>query len=49
MFLCVVHVCELFGESIRNIFVCGCYFVVECYERVLHGWRFSVGKTVYGI
>ena len=25
-------VCELFGETIRNMFGCGCYFVVECYE-----------------
>ena len=24
-------VCELFGETIRNVFGCGCYFVVECY------------------
>ena len=23
-------VCELFGETIRNMFVCVCYFVVEC-------------------
>ena len=23
-------VCELFGETIRNVFGCGCYFVVEC-------------------
>ena len=22
--------CELFGETIRNMFWCGCYFVVEC-------------------
>ena len=27
-------VCELFGETIRNIFGCGCYFVVECYGSV---------------
>ena len=24
-------VCELFGETFRNTFGCGCYFVVECY------------------
>ena len=24
-----------FGETIRNIFGCGCYFVVECYGSVL--------------
>ena len=22
-------ICELFGDTIRNIFGCGCYFVVE--------------------
>ena len=27
-------VCVLFGETIRNVFVCGCYFVVECYGSV---------------
>ena len=25
----VLCVCELFSETIRNIFECGCYFVVE--------------------
>ena len=25
-------VCELFGETISNMFGCGCYFVVECYR-----------------
>ena len=24
----------MFGETIRNMFGCGCYFVVECYGRV---------------
>ena len=24
-------VCELFGETICNVFGCGCYFVGECY------------------
>ena len=29
---CVLDsVCELFGETIRNVFGCSCYFVVECY------------------
>ena len=31
--LCVCvfdSVCELFGETIRNVFGCSCYFVVEC-------------------
>ena len=27
-------VCELLGETIRNMFWCGCYFVVECYGCV---------------
>ena len=26
----VLHVCELFGETIRNVCGCSCYFVVEC-------------------
>ena len=36
MFLfCVFDsVCELFGETIRNVFGCSCYFVVECYGCV---------------
>ena len=43
--LCPVFnsVCELFGETIRNMFGCGCYFVVECYGSVECGWRCSVG------
>ena len=24
-------VCELFGETIRDVFGCGCCFVAECY------------------
>ena len=32
--LCVDSVCELFGETIRNVFGCGCYFVAECYGCV---------------
>ena len=31
---CVLRVCELFGETIRNVFGCSCYFVVECYGCV---------------
>ena len=27
-------VCELFGETIRNVFVCSCYFAVKCYGSV---------------
>ena len=25
---CLTAFCELFGETIRNVFGCGCYFVV---------------------
>ena len=35
--LCVAvfdRVCELFGETIRNGFGCGCCFVAECYGGV---------------
>ena len=28
------RVCELFGESIRNVFGSGGYFLVECYGSV---------------
>ena len=32
---CVLDsVCELFGETIRNVCGCSCYFVVECYGCV---------------
>ena len=30
----VDSVSELFGETIRNLFLCGCYFVIECYGCV---------------
>ena len=35
-FVCCVldSVCELFGETIRNVFGCSYYFVVECYGCV---------------
>ena len=35
-FVCCVFdsVCELFGEIIRNVFGCSCYFAVECYGCV---------------
>ena len=35
-FVCCVldSVCELFGETIRNVFGCSCNFVVECYGCV---------------
>ena len=34
--LCVacLTVCELFGETIRNVFGCSCYFVLERYGCV---------------
>ena len=31
---CLDSVCELFGETIRNVFGCGCCFVAECYGCV---------------
>ena len=35
-FMCCVFdsICELFGETIRNVFGCSCYSVVECYGCV---------------
>ena len=30
----MLRVCELFGETIRNVFGCSCYFVLECYGCV---------------
>ena len=35
-FVCCMldSVCELFGETIRNVFGCNCYFVVECFGCV---------------
>ena len=34
MDLLVSCVCKLLGETIRNVFGCGCYFVAECYGCV---------------
>ena len=31
---CLTVFCELFGETIRNVFGCGCCFVAECYGCV---------------
>ena len=31
----MLRVCELFGETICNMFWCGCYFVVECYGNIV--------------
>ena len=33
----MLRVCEMFGETVRNMFGCGCYFVVECYGNVSGG------------
>ena len=40
-------VCELFGEIIRKLVGCGCYFVVECYGGVESGWRFFTCPSVF--
>ena len=34
MDLFVLCVCKLFGETIRNVFGCGCYLVAVCYGSV---------------
>ena len=34
MCLFVLCVCELLSVTIRNVFGCSCYFVVECYGCV---------------
>ena len=49
--LCVacLTVCELFCETIRNMFGCVCYFVVECDGVVECGWRCSIGYTIYDL
>ena len=36
-------VCELFGETIRNMFGCVFYFVVECDGVVECGWMYFIG------
>ena len=46
---CVLRVCELFGETIRYMFGCVCYFDVECDGVVNCGWRCSIGYTMYGL
>ena len=38
----MLRVCEMFGETIRNMFGCGCFFVVKCYG----GEVLSVGGCV---
>ena len=37
--------CEFCGEIIRNMFRCGCYFVVECYGSVWCGWRCWIDRV----
>ena len=49
MFCMSDSVYELFCETIRNMFGCGCYFVVEYYGVVKCGWRYSVGYTTYSL
>ena len=34
LFVLYWGVCVLFGETIRNVCGCSCYFVVECYGCV---------------
>ena len=41
--VCFVCVCELFSKTIRNMFGCVCYFVVECDGVIVCGWRCSIG------
>ena len=43
-FVCCVFdgVYELFGETIRNMFGCVFYFVVEGDGVVVCGWRYSI-------
>ena len=39
-------VCELFGETIHNMFGYVCYFVFECHGVVVCGWRCSIVKMM---
>ena len=39
LFVWMLRVCELLGETIRNMFGCVCYFVVECDGVVVCGYR----------
>ena len=43
LFVLCVACLTVFGETIRNMFGCVCYFVVECYGVVECGWRCSIG------
>ena len=42
LFVLCVACLKVFGESILNVFGCGCYFVVECYRSVDCGYKCSV-------
>ena len=35
MLFFMLRVCELFGATIRNMFVCGCYFLLNVIELLL--------------
>ena len=37
LFVACLSVCEIFGETIRNVFGCGCCFVAEWYGCVKCG------------
>ena len=39
----VCFVCCVYGETIRNMCGCVCYFVVECDGVVGCAWRYSIG------
>ena len=40
---CLTVFVNCFTNMFRNMFGCGCYFVVECYGGVESGWRCYVG------
>ena len=47
----VCFVCCVFVncDTMRKLFGCVCYFVVECDGFVECGWRCSIGYTMYGL
>ena len=45
----MLRVCELFGETIRNMFGCVRYFVVECDGLLKCGWRCSISWSMYDL
>ena len=38
---------ELFGETIRNVFGCSSYFVVECYGSVCGGALLDIPCMIF--